>query len=107
MLNPDMIIITDQYIPTLGIISEEYGPKNVTVSVEWTQQVATMYTVRISPPVPIIIIGSTSRQLIISYNTVYNLSVEATAPCRANATAIIGLHYGEVYSIIYSSACLF
>ena len=79
--------------------SEEYEADYITVSVEWAQQVGTMYTVRVLPLplVPIMATGSTSRQLTISYNTVYNLSVEATAPCRANATAFIRLHYGKVY----------
>ena len=95
-----MIIITDQYIPTLGITSEEYKADNITVTVEWTQQVAAMYTVSVIPLAPINFTGSTSRQLTISYNTVYNFSVEATAPCRTNATAFIGLNYGEVYSML-------
>ena len=95
------MIITDQYSPTLGITSEEYKTDNITVSVEWTLQEGAMYTVRVLPhdQVPIMVTGSTSRQLMISYNTVYNFSVEATVttPCRVSATAFIRLHYGKIY----------
>ena len=93
------MIITDQYSPTLGITSEEYKTDNITVSVEWTLQEGAMYTVRVLPQVPIMVTGSTSRQLTISYNTEYNFSVEATVttPCRVSATTFIRLHYGEVY----------
>ena len=90
----DNIIVI--YTPTLGIISEEYGGDNVTVSVEWTQQVGTEFYVRVLPSVTIMVTGSTSRQLIILYNMEYNLSVEAIAPCRANAITFIRLHYGEL-----------
>ena len=82
----------------LDVTSEEYEVDNITVIVEWTQQaiLGAVYTVRVSPPVSIMFTGSTSHQLTISYNTEYNLSVETTAPCRANATAFIGLSYGEI-----------
>ena len=86
----------DQYTLTLNITSKQYEAKNVTVTVEWTQQEGAVYTVSVLPLVPMIFIGSASRQLTISYNTVYNFSVEVAAPCRANATASIRLHYGEV-----------
>ena len=80
----------------MNITSKQYEAKNVTVTVEWTQQEGAVYTVSVLPLVPMIFIGSASRQLTISYNTVYNFSVEAAAPCRANATASIRLHCGEV-----------
>ena len=89
-----------QYTPILRILDERYEADNVTVTVEWAQQDGAVYTVRVSPPVPIMVTGSTSRQLTISYNTVYNLSVVAVAPCRVNATTFIRLNYGEVYFMI-------
>ena len=84
------------YTPTLRVISEEYGVENVTVTVEWPQQVSVTYTARLSPLAPTLSTGSNSRQLILSYNTEYNLSVVAVTPC-GNATAFIRLDYGEVY----------
>ena len=79
----------------MNVISEEYYAGNVSVTVKWTQQVGAMYNATVIPPVPIMSTGSTSRQLTISYNTEYNLSVVAVVPCRDNATAFIRLHYGE------------
>ena len=70
---------------------------------EWTpaQEVDVTYFTVTSPLVPVILTGSTNRQLTISYNTEYNLSVVAVTSCRPNATAFIILNYGEV--AIYTS----
>ena len=86
--------LIEHYTPTLGIVAEEYSADNVTVTVEWTQHVYTTYDVRVVPQVLIVFTGSMSLQLTIPYNTEYNLTVEATAPCRPYATALIGLKYG-------------
>ena len=88
--------ITDfQYTPILSVSTEHYEADTVTVTVEWARQEDVTYTVRISPLTSIIITESTSRQVTISYNTVYNFSVEAAPVCRPNPTAFILLHYGE------------
>ena len=39
----------DQYIPRLQVISEDYSPDNVTVTVAWTQQAGAMYDIGIVP----------------------------------------------------------
>ena len=84
----------------MNISEEHYEADNITITVEWAQQIGvTYYAIKISPVVPLMFIGSTSRQLIILYNTVYNFSVEAAAPCRPNATASIRLKYGMVRCI--------
>ena len=95
-------MIIEQYILTLHVTSEVYGPKNVTVTVKWTQLEGAVYTVRLSPPVPIMVAGSTSRLLTISYNTEHNFSVDVitVAPCRTNTTAFIRLHFGEIHNNI-------
>ena len=71
---------------------------------EWTHQDGVMdYDVRISPSAPILIInGSASCRLMISYNTEYNLSVVAITPC-GNATASKMLNYGEAKLVIMQS----
>ena len=86
--------IIDRY-PLTSRNTSEYSADNVTVTVEWTQQVYTTYDVTVVPPVPIVFTESTSCQLTISYNTEYNLTVEAAAPCRPNTTALLRLNYGE------------
>ena len=78
-----------------------YGADRVTVSVEWIQAelLHVVYHTAVSPSVPVVFTGSTSRRLTILYNIKYNFGIEATAPCRPNATAFITLNYGEVYRI--------
>ena len=88
--------ITDfQFTPILSVSAEHYEADTVTVTVEWAQQEDVTYTPRVSPLTSIITTESTSRQVTISYNTVYNFSVEAAPVCRPNPTAFILLHYGE------------
>ena len=77
-----------------------FGVENVTVIVEWIQQIGVTYTVRVSPLVPIIGTESANHQFMIPYNTEYNISVEAAIPCRPNATTVITLHYGEVLATL-------
>ena len=92
-------LIDIQYTPILSVL-EEYGADNVTVTVEWVlAQAGVIYSFRISPLVPIMFTGRSSLQMTILYNTVYTLSVVATAVCRPNATTFITLNYGEVYYI--------
>ena len=90
-----------QYSPTLSITEVRYSIDNVTVTVEWVQQdlLGITYATEISPFVPLISVGNTSHELTISYNTEYNFSVEAVAPCRENVTASIKLKYGKTWYI--------
>ena len=74
-------------------ISEGYRDDNVTVLVEWTQEDVS-YNITIVPMVPIIFIGSSSIQLIVSYNVEYNVSLEAVAVCQSIAPGHIRLFYG-------------
>ena len=81
----------------MRVTSKQYGADNVTVTVEWAQQVGAMYDVRTSPSVLIMHTEGTSR-LTVSYNIGYNLSVVTATPC-GNTTAFIELKYGEMYKI--------
>ena len=62
---------------------------------EWTPQEGVTYNTSVSPLTSITVTGSSSHQLTVSYNTDYNVSVEAAPPCRPNPTAVITLNYGE------------
>ena len=88
-------LVIDNYTLTLRNISE-YSADNITVTVEWTQQVYTTYDVTVVPLVPIVFTGNTSCQLTVPYNMEYNLTVKATVPCRSNATAFIRLNYSKI-----------
>ena len=90
-----MIIIIHIVDTNLGVISKEFGADNVTVTVEWAQQTGDLYfTARLSPLAPTLLTESTSRQLTLSYNIGYILTVVAVTPC-GNTSAFIRLHYGE------------
>ena len=98
-----IITVTDENTPTLSV-SEQYEADNVTVIMEWDQQVYDTCCTRVTPLPPLIFTGSTTCQLvyILQYNTEYNLSVVAAAPCRPNVTVAITLHYGEYwYKIVH------
>ena len=80
------------------MVSKANFSDNVTVTVEYTQPaVYSTYTVTVVPLVPIVFFGNTSCQLTIPYNTEYNLSVEAAAPCTPNTAASIRLKYSELF----------
>ena len=91
-----MLHILDQCCktPMLAIIAEEFGVNSVKVTVKWSQQIGAVYHVKMMPLAHTEFAGYTSRRLIIQYNTEYNFSVVAIAPC-GNATSFIGLHYGQ------------
>jgi hypothetical protein len=93
------------------VISEEYGVDNITVTVEWTQQVQAgdlvSYNVSVSPPVPIIYNGNTSLTVVLEYNAEYDLSVDADIQCESNATAFITLNYGELFHARKPHACMY
>ena len=73
------------------LLLEEFGSDNVTVALELT---AERGVISIEPQVTIFYLGPTSIQLIISYNTLYNVSAVATQ-CGQNSSHFIELHYGE------------
>lgn len=83
---------------------EEYSANNITVTINWIQQLGLVYNasvtvVPLQEPLMFNESGSSSVQLVLEYNTVYNLSViMAVASCDANYTEIfITLNYGEAY----------
>ena len=77
--------------------SEEYRADNVTVTVEWTDEQGVLYNITIIsivPEVSIEFIGRTRVQLILLYNTEYNMSVEAALLCQNKVPSHVQLFYG-------------
>ena len=82
---------------------KEYSADNITVTVKWIQQLGLVYNASITvvprPLAPLMFNGSESSsvQLVLEYNAVYNLSiVMAVAPCGGyTETSFITLNYGE------------
>ena len=78
--------------------SEQFSSRNVTVVLDWTQEneiVLYSYNIHVVPDVEVIFSGSTRAQLILSYNTQYNVSVIATHLCGSTSSVIASteLHY--------------
>ena len=78
---------------TLHIFSKVFRADNVTVTLEWSPTFRASYIVKTSPLMLVMHTQNTSHQLTIPYNTEYNLTVEAVAPC-GNTTALMRLKYG-------------
>ena len=74
-------------------IKKQFGVDNVTVILEWIHENATSYTLSTIPQVAIRN-QTTSVQMTLSYNTLYNVSVVATL-CGQNTTIVSVLSYGE------------
>ena len=87
----------DQYTLNQLCTLEGYSADNVNVTVKWTQQAGVVYYFRVLPLAPLMFNGSSSVQLVLEYNTEYNISVMAVGPCEVDATAAISLSYGEAY----------
>ena len=74
-----------------------FGNNNVTVTLEWSQFSGETYTVAAIPEaVNVSFTGSTSVQLVLLYDTEYNVTVTATLCGDSNATnsSTISYYYG-------------
>ena len=96
-----LVIVLDHHTLTLRNVTD-YSADNITVSVEWNQLSHAKYNIIVVPLVPMVFVGNTSRQLIIQYNTEYNLTIEAVAPCRMPLLSedFIMVRYGPVVSVV-------
>ena len=63
---------------------------------EWTREKGAQYNIGITPSVTITVNGSTIVQLLLLYNTEYNVSLEAVNPCQSIASSNVQLFYGEL-----------
>ena len=84
---------TDLDTPVLNTALEIFSVDNVAVTVEWTQQAGAVYATKLLPRAISMSTGSSSRRLILSYNTGYNFSVVAATPCNHATSAFIELNY--------------
>ena len=76
-----------------------FGFDNITISLSWTQQDSDIsYNVTVVPQVTMRLIPGSERasvQLILFYNTLYNVSIVATLCGRNIFSTAIELSYGE------------
>ena len=83
-------------------ISEEFGNESITISLELTVENS---EISVEPQaLDLTNLGPTRIQLILSYNTLYNVSATATL-CGQNITHFIGLHYGKSISFKFDVIC--
>ena len=74
----------------------KFGNYNVTVTLEWSQFSGETYSVATVPePVNMSFIMSNSVQLMMLYNTEYNVMVAATLCGHRNATTNLVIYYGN------------
>ena len=90
-------------------IYERFGVNTITVTVEWAQKLTFNYTTEVSPLALSIFPGNTttiiaSSQLVLQYNTEYNLSVMAVSPCtNVTGFATATLNYGKMFCMLSSN----
>lgn len=89
-----------QIPPKVHIIDEQFGTTNVTVVLEWTDSGnAVSYNISLTPEISSEALSrrSTQLELVLLYNTLYNLMITATLCGENNATTATELHYGTLH----------
>ena len=84
--------------PKSSIVSEELSANNISVTVEWTLEEGVEYNISVIPLAPVAIIENFIVQLILLYNTEYNVSLETFTACQREASSVVQLFYGEFNS---------
>lgn len=84
--------------PPIKINVTSFSPKNVTVALTWGQEDDTVYIVRFvtAPDVPIVYMGNSAAELVVSYSTVYNVSVVTHCGQDSTNFFVEKLNYGEL-----------
>ena len=67
----------------------------------WTLEEGVEYNISVIPSAPVMVIESVIVQLLLLYNTEYNVSLEAFAACQREASSIVQLFYGKLCSLSY------
>ena len=75
----------------MTIITERYEINNITVTIEWTDDV--QYNVSTEPPVDVNFIGNMSVQMVVFYNTFYSVNITANGLCNST----VEFNYSEFY----------
>ena len=93
-------------------VSEQFENNSINVTVQWAVENGAFDSLSVVPQTETINIGASIRQMIISYNMIYNVTATASL-CGQYSSHSIELYYGEllqyaivllwIYSIHYSS----
>ena len=87
--------VSDGVTSTMNI-SERFEANSVIVTLEWTTKHGVTYNVNVDPQVTVNHTGSNSAQLVVPFNTKYNVSVVASL-CGTNKTTFSLLNYGKLH----------
>ena len=91
-------ITADIAAPGSIVISkpEQFRNETITVYIKWTaEEDYDTINLNVSPQVPVNARNGTSAQLILSYNTLYNVNVTATLCGQSLSSSATELFYGE------------
>ena len=75
----------------------QFDTDSVIVILQWTYQNGVSYNVNTIPQINATLIEETSVQMLICYNTAYNVSITATLCGQNSVTTIVPLNYGKIY----------
>ena len=89
-------------IPTVEVTvrSEQFKNESVVVTLEWTVVNGAFMGLSVVPMAATVNLGPSSRQLMLSYNTSYNVTVVARL-CGQYSSHSIELHYGELLYTVF------
>ena len=73
-------------------VSELFGTSSITVTLEWAHKNGVSYGISADPPVAVNYTGKSSAQLVVSYNTKYNISVVASLCGRSSTIFHVIIH---------------
>ena len=76
-------------------ISREFEADRVRVTLEWTHKNGVSYAIRVDPEVNVSYSWRKSAQLVLPYNSKYNISVVASL-CGNSSAAFIIINYGKL-----------
>ena len=79
----------------LVLISQEFENNSVDLTLEWTVENGAFSRLSVVPQAEIMNLGPSSRQLVIFYNTLYNVTAVASL-CEQHSSQSIELCYGEL-----------
>ena len=85
--------------------SEYYGVNDLLVTQELVERDKTLFTVQVEPSAEVI---STERRfdLVLEYNTSYNVSIQATTCGRYTSSKEIHLMYGKCHKLVELSLAI-
>ena len=77
-------------------VSMQFQIQGVLITLDWIPQVGVTYNVTTTPAIDVRFFERASANLSLSYNTAYNVTVEATSLCKETNTTLKEFNYCEL-----------